>query len=187
MIEMHTCKRMGGGGGEIKVQRIGEALQILLSKHFCNIANHPLESKIFKKNEVDCRSDGTKVISHSCRNMTKLLNVILESMLVLGYSMQWVLMSFNDEECMLILKNCYNALPEKGKVIACEPVLPEETDNRLRTRALLENDIYVMTIYRAQGRSRTEEEFRQLGLSVGFTGFKVIDLGHFHTVIEFHK
>ncbi|XP_010935841.2 nicotinate N-methyltransferase 1 isoform X1 [Elaeis guineensis] len=101
--------------------------------------------------------------------------------------MKWVLMTWTDEECMLILKNCYKALPEKGKVIACEPVLPEETDNSQRTRALLENDIFVMTIYRVQGRGRTEEEFRQIGLSVGFSNFKAFYSDHFYTILEFQK
>lgn len=85
------------------------------------------------------------------------------------------------------MKNCYDALPERGRLIACEPVLPDETDSSLRTRALLEGDIFVMTIYRAQGKHRTEEEFRQLSRSVGFTGFNAIYLDHFYTVLEFHK
>lgn len=101
--------------------------------------------------------------------------------------MKWILMTWTDEECMLILKNCYNALPESGKVIACEPVLPEETDSSRRTRALLENDIFVMTIYRVQGRGRTEEEFRLIGLSAGFSTFRAIYLDRFYTVLEFQK
>ncbi|KAJ0963562.1 hypothetical protein J5N97_028684 [Dioscorea zingiberensis] len=101
--------------------------------------------------------------------------------------MKWVLMTWTDEECELILKNCYNALPEKGKVIACEPVLPEETDSSQRTRALIENDIFVMAIYRTQGKGRTEEEFRRLSLSSGFSNFKAIYLDPFYTVLEFHK
>ncbi|KAJ6807895.1 caffeic acid 3-O-methyltransferase [Iris pallida] len=101
--------------------------------------------------------------------------------------MKWVLTTWTDEECELILKNCYNALPEGGKVIACEPVLPEETDTSQRTRALLEGDIFVMTIYRAQGKERTEEEFRQIGLSAGFPNFRAIYLDHFYTVLELKK
>ncbi|KAJ4785300.1 O-methyltransferase [Rhynchospora pubera] len=101
--------------------------------------------------------------------------------------MKWILMTWTNSECAAILKKCYEALPNGGKLIACEPVLPEETDCSSRTRALLENDIFVMTIYRTQGRGRTEEEFRQLGLEAGFTGFKAIYLDPFYTVLEFLK
>ncbi|KAM0945112.1 putative O-methyltransferase domain, plant methyltransferase dimerization [Dioscorea sansibarensis] len=101
--------------------------------------------------------------------------------------MKWILMTWTDEECERILKNCYNALPEKGKLIACEPVLPEETDSSQRTRALIENDIFVMAIYRTQGRGRTEEEFRRLAISSGFSNFRAIYLDHFYSVLEFQK
>ena len=100
---------------------------------------------------------------------------------------QWVLTTWTDEECKLIMKNCYNALPVGGKMIACEPVLPKESDNSLRTRALLEGDIFVMTIYRAKGKHRTEEEFRQLGLSAGFPHLQAFYIDYFYTVLEFQK
>lgn len=114
-----------------------------------------------------------------------MLNVFLNNLE--SFSCQWVLTTWTDEECTQILKNCCKALPEGGKVIACEPVLPEETDASRRTRALLENDIFVMTIYRTQGRERSEEEFRQLGLAAGFAGFRAIYLDPFYTVLEFKK
>ncbi|RWW72803.1 hypothetical protein BHE74_00019364 [Ensete ventricosum] len=109
------------------------------------------------------------------------------SSLLLANCGQWVLTTWTDEECTAILRNCYNALPEGGKVIACEPVVPEETDDSRRTRALLEGDIFVMTIYRTQGRERTEEEFRQLGGAVGFTAFRAIYLDPFYAVVEYQK
>jgi O-methyltransferase domain len=96
-------------------------------------------------------------------------------------------MTWTNDECIAILRNCYEALPHGGKLIACEPVLPEETDSGSRTRALLENDIFVMTIYRTQGKGRTEDEFNQLGFKAGFTGFKAIYLDPFYTVLEFIK
>lgn len=101
--------------------------------------------------------------------------------------MQWILTTWTDEECGVILKNCYNALPQGGKLILCEPVLPEETDGSRRTRALLEGDIFIMAIYRAQGRERTEGEFRQLGSAAEFRGFRAIYLDHFHTVMVLQK
>lgn len=101
--------------------------------------------------------------------------------------MKWVLTTWTNEECTAILGNCYSALPDGGKVIACEPVVPEETDGSTRTRALLENDIFVMTTYRTQGRERSEDEFRNLGIAAGFTGFRAIYLDPFYAVLEYTK
>ncbi|CAM8913656.1 unnamed protein product [Rhodiola kirilowii] len=101
--------------------------------------------------------------------------------------MKWVLTTWTDDECRLIMENCYKALPTGGKLIACEPVLPEESDDSHRTRALLEGDIFVMTIYRAKGKHRTEDEFKKLGILAGFPQFKAFYIDHFYTVLEFQK
>lgn len=101
--------------------------------------------------------------------------------------MKWVLTTWTDQECKQIMKNCYNALPVGGKLIACEPVLPKETDDSHRTRALLEGDIFVMTIYRTKGKHRTEEEFKELGLSAGFSSFRPFYIDYFYTILEFQK
>ncbi|KAH9764265.1 methyltransferase 2 domain-containing protein [Citrus sinensis] len=82
--------------------------------------------------------------------------------------MKWVLTTWTDDECKLIMENCYKALPAGGKLIACKPVLLDDSNESQRTRALLEGDIFVMTIYRAKGKHRTEQEFKQLGFSAGF-------------------
>ncbi|KAF3553886.1 hypothetical protein F2Q69_00015436 [Brassica cretica] len=101
--------------------------------------------------------------------------------------MKWVLTTWTDEECKQIMKNCYKALPVGGKLVACEPVLPKETDDSHRTRALLEGDIFVMTIYRTKGKHRTEEEFKELGLSAGFSTFRPFYIDYFYTILEFQK
>jgi hypothetical protein len=44
-----------------------------------------------------------------------------------------------------------------------------------------------MTIYRAKGKHRTEEEFKQLGQSVGFSYFRAFYVDYFYTVLEFQK
>ncbi|MCL7051878.1 hypothetical protein MKW94_002842 [Papaver nudicaule] len=101
--------------------------------------------------------------------------------------MKWVLTTWTDDECKVIMKNCCDALPIGGKLIACEPVLPHESDNSHRTRALLEGDIFVMTIYRAKGKHRTEQEFQHLGRETGFPHFRAIYIDHFYALLEFQK
>lgn len=98
-----------------------------------------------------------------------------------------MLTTWTDEECQTIMNNCYRALPAGGKVIACEPVLPEVSDDSRRSRALLEGDVFVMATYQAKGRERTEMEFKKMGLSCGFLNFRAIYLDHFYTVMEFQK
>lgn len=101
--------------------------------------------------------------------------------------MKWVLTTWTNDECTAILKKCHDALPDGGKLVACEPVVPETTDASTRTRALLENDIFVMTTYRTQGRERSEEEFRQLGFAAGFAGFRALYLDPFYALLEYVK
>ncbi|KAI9153336.1 hypothetical protein LWI28_009779 [Acer negundo] len=101
--------------------------------------------------------------------------------------MKWILTTWTDDECKLIMENCCKALPVGGKLIACEPVLPNESDDSHRTRALLQGDIFVMTIYRAKGKHRTQQEFKQLGLAAGFPSFRAICIDYFYTVLEFQK
>lgn len=100
---------------------------------------------------------------------------------------QWVLTTWTNDEIKQIMKNCYDALPAGGKLIACEPVLPDTTDESHRTRALLSGDIFVMTIYGAKGRHRMEEEYQQLGSSAGFPHFRAVHIDYFFTVLEFQK
>ncbi|KAF8042713.1 hypothetical protein BT93_A1138 [Corymbia citriodora subsp. variegata] len=101
--------------------------------------------------------------------------------------MRWILTTWTDDECKQILENCFKALPPGGKLIACEPVLPKNSDDSHRTRALLEGDIFVMTIYRAKGKHRTEQEFQQLGRSAGFPHFRALYIDYFYAVLEFQK
>ena len=102
-------------------------------------------------------------------------------------SLQWVVTTSTDEECKKVWQNCYKALPVGGKLIVCEPVLPELTDESQRTRTLLAGDIYIMTMYRPKGKHRTEEQFKQFGIFAGFSGFRAFYIDPFMAVLEFQK
>ncbi|KAD7477419.1 hypothetical protein R6Q59_007221 [Mikania micrantha] len=103
--------------------------------------------------------------------------------------MKWILTTWTDDEVKQILNNCHKALPDQGgKLIVCEPVLPPDTDDSNRTRALLEGDIFVMTIYRAKGYHRTEEQYKELGIATGFPNFKSFPyFDDFWTLFEYTK
>ncbi|KAK7316961.1 hypothetical protein RJT34_00804 [Clitoria ternatea] len=100
---------------------------------------------------------------------------------------KWVLLGCTDEETKLVLQNCYKALPANGKLIVCEPLAPELTDESRRTRALLGGDIFIMTTYRTKGKHRTEQQFKQLGISSGFPHFRAFYVDPYIAVLEFHK
>ncbi|KAF3793441.1 hypothetical protein EJ110_NYTH03560 [Nymphaea thermarum] len=99
--------------------------------------------------------------------------------------MKWILAGFSDEECHKIMENCHRALPEKGKLILCEPVAPENTDDSVRTRALLVGDIFLMAMYKSLHRA--ESEYRKYGEAAGFSNFRSLDVDPYFTVMEFLK
>ncbi|CAJ1974700.1 unnamed protein product [Sphenostylis stenocarpa] len=100
---------------------------------------------------------------------------------------KWAILAWTDEEAKQVFENCYRALPKDGKMIVCEPVLPEQTDESHRTRALLGGDIFVMTMYRTKGKHRTEQQFKHLGISTGFPHFSVFYIDSYLAVLEFQK
>ncbi|KAL0361404.1 UNVERIFIED_CONTAM: Caffeic acid 3-O-methyltransferase [Sesamum radiatum] len=102
--------------------------------------------------------------------------------------MKWLLVTCTDDESKHILKNCSDALPSGGKLVICDPLLPNHTDESRRSRAILEADIYIMTMYRTKGKHRTETEYRALGTAAGFTNLKAnFKIDHYFTVLEFEK
>ncbi|XP_061361264.1 nicotinate N-methyltransferase 1-like [Gastrolobium bilobum] len=101
--------------------------------------------------------------------------------------MKWIFLAWTDEECKQVFENCYKALPVNGKLIACEPVVPELTDESQRTRALLGGDIFIMTMYKTKGKHRTEQQFKHLATSAGFSHFRAFCIDPYLAVLEFQK
>jgi caffeic acid 3-O-methyltransferase len=99
---------------------------------------------------------------------------------------QFILHGWTDENCVKILKKCYEALPAHGKVISIDNVLPEIIDYRGGDPLALQFDIHMM-VSSDSGREPTEHKLRELGLAAGFKKFKVICKVDALTVIEFHK
>ncbi|KAL6648567.1 hypothetical protein ACP70R_012791 [Stipagrostis hirtigluma subsp. patula] len=72
--------------------------------------------------------------------------------------LKWILHLWGDEDCVKILKNCYEALPADGKVIVVEYVLPASPEPTLAAQGALRLDV-VMLNRLAGGKERTEREF----------------------------
>ncbi|XP_074561723.1 caffeic acid 3-O-methyltransferase-like [Curcuma longa] len=86
--------------------------------------------------------------------------------------MKWILHDWGDEECVKILKNCWKVLPENGKVMVVECLLPAITEQTVKARAVLQMDMGMMACFLG-GKERSEEEFKALASEAGFQGFKI--------------
>ncbi|KAM7280561.1 hypothetical protein ACFE04_007695 [Oxalis oulophora] len=100
--------------------------------------------------------------------------------------MKWICHDWSDEHCLKFLKNCYDSLPEKGKVIVAECILPVFPDSSLATKGVVHIDV-IMLAHNPGGKERTEKEFEALAKGAGFQGFQV-KCNAFNTyIMEFLK
>ncbi|KAI3431943.1 uncharacterized protein J3R85_007826 [Psidium guajava] len=97
-----------------------------------------------------------------------------------------ILHNWKDENCIKILRNCYEALPSKGRAIVMDLVLPEspETSAASMYTSRLDNTMLVQL----GGQERTEREFRALAKAAGFSDFKVASVASdLWVVMELYK
>ncbi|XP_044971699.1 flavone O-methyltransferase 1-like [Hordeum vulgare subsp. vulgare] len=85
--------------------------------------------------------------------------------------MKWILNCFSDDECAILLKNCYDALPAHGKVINVECILPVNPDATNSTQGLISVDVSLLA-YSPGGKERYLRDLEKLARAAGFTGVK---------------
>ncbi|GFP93710.1 caffeic acid 3-o-methyltransferase 1 [Phtheirospermum japonicum] len=100
--------------------------------------------------------------------------------------MRWICHVWTDEQCLKLLKNCYEALPENGKVILAEYVLPDGPDNGVPTKNAVNVDLHVLS-QTPGGKERTEKEFHALAKGAGFKEFHKVCCAYDYWVMEFCK
>ncbi|EOY16315.1 Caffeic acid 3-O-methyltransferase 1 [Theobroma cacao] len=100
--------------------------------------------------------------------------------------MKWILHDWSDEHCLKLLKNCWEALPNGGKVIIVESILPEAPDSSVSSNIVCEQDL-LMLAQNPGGKERTRKEYEALALRTGFSGSEVICCAYNSWVMEFHK
>uniref|UniRef100_UPI003D18FC8F C-methyltransferase n=1 Tax=Rhododendron dauricum TaxID=880079 RepID=UPI003D18FC8F len=98
--------------------------------------------------------------------------------------MKGVLHDWSDDLCLKLLKNCYKALPDNGKIIAVERILPEMPNSAGKGIFLM--DLQMMT-HHLGGRERTQQEYFDLAISAGFSGIRLECLVCNLWVIELYK
>jgi hypothetical protein len=92
--------------------------------------------------------------------------------------MKWIIHDWNDEQSVAIMKNCHHALPENGKLILIEAVVPETSEPHFSK--FIDLNMLIMT----GGRERTEAEFRQLYEAAGFRVTRIVPSESPFSVIE---
>ena len=92
--------------------------------------------------------------------------------------LKWIIHDWNDEQSVSILKNCHRALPENGKLILVEAVVPETSEPHFSK--FIDLNMLVIT----GGRERTEAEFRKLYEDSGFKLTRVVPTESPFSVIE---
>ncbi|KAL6972192.1 Caffeic acid 3-O-methyltransferase 1 [Sarracenia purpurea var. burkii] len=100
--------------------------------------------------------------------------------------MKWICHDWSDKHCSKFLKNCYDALPDNGKVIVAEYILPVAPDTSLATKNVIHMDA-IMLAQTAGGKERTEKEFEDLAKGAGFEDFRVMCCAFNTYVMEFLK
>jgi SAM-dependent methyltransferase len=96
--------------------------------------------------------------------------------------MKHILHDWNDDDSIRILRNCHRVLPERGRVLVVEAVVPPP--GQPGWAKLLDLEMLVLT---PRGRERTEEEFAELLRKGGFRQTRVVPTTSPVAVIEAEK
>ncbi|KAJ7951087.1 Caffeic acid O-methyltransferase [Quillaja saponaria] len=97
-----------------------------------------------------------------------------------------VLHDWNDELCVKILKNCNAALPNGGKIIIVDLLVPEGAATSAAAKHIFQVDLLMMTQH-IGGKERTKKEFESIALTAGFKGVRFESGACGYGVIEFYK
>ncbi|KAL4596228.1 hypothetical protein ACB092_12G149300 [Castanea dentata] len=100
--------------------------------------------------------------------------------------MKWILHDWSDEHCLKLLNNCCKALPNSGKVIIVESILPVVPENNVSSNIVFEQDMLMLAV-NPGGKERTKKDFEELAIKSGFSGCEVICSAYNSRVMEFHK
>ncbi|KAK6937540.1 Plant methyltransferase dimerization [Dillenia turbinata] len=96
-----------------------------------------------------------------------------------------ILHNWDDEDCIKILKNCYNALPEAGKVIIIDGLMLEGADTSFQSKYIAHLDLHMFTLL--GGRERSEREFAALAKAAGYSNYRLACYVYCSCVVELFK
>ncbi|KAL7105767.1 hypothetical protein ACP275_07G065600 [Erythranthe tilingii] len=99
--------------------------------------------------------------------------------------LKFILHNWSDEECGKLLKCCYKSLPNKGKLIVMDSIMPNTTQTDIHAMYASQMDFVMTAMF--GGKERTHDEFQDLALKSGFGEFKVVSYAYGMWIMEFIK
>ncbi|KAK8333708.1 hypothetical protein V6Z11_A10G224400 [Gossypium hirsutum] len=100
--------------------------------------------------------------------------------------MKEILHNWDDEHCLKLLKNCYEALEEKGKVIVISFIMVEETEASNAAKFICQMDLNMAMLFGA--KERTAKQLKSMAMDAGFSSFQLKCLVfNVIAVMEFYK
>ncbi|XP_042486903.1 caffeic acid 3-O-methyltransferase-like [Macadamia integrifolia] len=97
-----------------------------------------------------------------------------------------IIHNWSDDHCLRLLKHCYEALPEDGKVVILEAILPESPESNFLEKDIFGMDLCMMVLQYG-GKERTQKEYSDLAKASGFNGIRMVCQVHAFSVLEFSK
>jgi hypothetical protein len=103
-----------------------------------------------------------------------------------GYDLhllKWILHDWNDKSCRTLLKACHAALPDHGRLLIVEQLLPEEVPNSAEFHPAIAMDL-IMLVNFADARERHLHEYEDLLDSAGFAVHEVVPLPSGFSILD---
>ncbi|GKA72366.1 caffeate O-methyltransferase family protein [Tanacetum coccineum] len=99
-----------------------------------------------------------------------------------GVLLMKVLHDWTEEDCIRILRNCRNAIPQDGKVIIVDAIVGRKEDHEFKEVGLLLD--MVMIAHTSDGKERTIDEWSYVLHEAGFTRYTIKHIQAYQSVIE---
>lgn len=99
-----------------------------------------------------------------------------------AYMLKSIIHDWNDERSKLILQNCRRAMPEHGKLLLVERVVPDRLGISAEDQVMARSDLNMLL--GPGGRERTESEFRLLLDESGFRVQRIFKIKFAFSMIE---
>lgn len=100
---------------------------------------------------------------------------------------QWVICDLNDDDCTKLLTNCWRALPENGKVVVIDTIVPEHPKTDIVSRNTFLPDLFMLNVTPSKGRDRKLKEFEVIADTIGFHPPEFVWRAYNTWVIELKK
>ncbi|KAF3319742.1 flavonoid O-methyltransferase [Carex littledalei] len=99
---------------------------------------------------------------------------------------KYTLHNCSNKHCVAILKNCYKALPDNGKVIIVERILPVNPTVTPESQGVFDVDL-IMLLQTPGGKERTQIEFEAMATEADFSSLNATHIFANTWAIELKK